>query len=123
MAKKKATTAKKADVEAKQAVPVEDVAKTDAVVVNTSKRDDYGETQDTKSRHQEHIGRCRAKIDKAIALGKLNNIGFWSINIDDKFDEATAALFVEELENDGIKVEFLDKRNADPPRRIMVLSW
>lgn len=80
----------------------------------SEKKSDRSESAD----HREQVVR---KIHDAIGAAKRGNVGATSIKIDKDFDEATAALWVSYLEEEGVQVEFKDKKGAD--YRIMAISW
>lgn len=100
-----------------------------------SKRDDYGVIPDTPKRgpnkpqtdridkHELAQIRCINRIGNAIEKAQRNGVSAASIDIDDKFQEGTAALFEEELKAKGIKMEFCDKKGSQTNRRFLHLSW
>jgi hypothetical protein len=73
--------------------------------------------KDQKKAHKDHADRIFKAIDDAEANGASSA----SIDINEKFQEAVAALFVEELAKAGKRVEFVDKRGSG--RRIMAIGW
>ena len=80
-----------------------------------------GTSQESNEKHRQYVDSMAKRIFSEINVAKAKRVGSCSIKIDEAFGEGTAALFVEELEASGNKVEFLDKRGAD--YRIMAISW
>ena len=102
-------------------VTKEDLEDAKKVVTEANAKKDLAQKTDAEVKAKQYQSSVKSKIKEAIAAAKAGVVGSCSIKIDKDFDEATAALFVPSLEEQGHQVEFLDKRGAD--YRIMAISW